>query len=44
MIGIESEKLSQELKAPLASFFLKVVAQRPRTHHLEECSVALVSY
>ena len=43
VICVKAEKFSQKLEAPLASFFLKIVAQRPGTHHFEEGSVALIT-
>ena len=43
MIRIKAKHFRQQLKAPLAAFFLKIIAQAPASHHLEEGDVALVA-
>ena len=43
MVGIKAKHFCQKLEAPFAAVLLKVIAERPAAHHLEECAVALVS-
>ena len=44
MVSVKSEYACKKLVAPLASFFFKVVAEGPGTHHFKESKVVLVSY
>ena len=43
MIGIKAENLGKQFKAPLASFFLKVITKAPASHHLKKGYMALVT-
>ena len=43
MIRIKAKQLRQQFKAPLATFFLEIIAKAPASHHFKESAMALVT-